>query len=86
MADDIERAAIWKRVVAVILDLVTVFAIGGYVIGALTGDLTSDGFSLNGAPALVLFAVVVAYFFVCRRYAGGTLWDRIFRIKRPQPA
>ncbi len=86
LADDIERAAIWKRVVAVILDLVTVFAIGGYVIGALTGGLTSDGFSLNGAPALVLFAVVVAYFFVCRRYAGGTLWDRIFRIKRPQPA
>jgi hypothetical protein len=33
----------------------------------------------------LLFVVMVAYFFLGRRYAGGTLWDRILRIGRPQP-
>jgi len=86
MSNETGRAAVWKRVVASILDLLTVFFAGGYVIGELTGGMTSDGFSLNGGPAVALFALIVVYFFVGRRYAGGTLWDRIFGIKRPQPA
>jgi hypothetical protein len=32
-----------------------------------------------------LFVLVVAYFYVGRRVAGGTLWDRFFGIVRPQP-
>ncbi len=86
MADDVVRAAIWRRVVAAILDFLTVFFVGGYVIAKLTGGLTEDGFHLNGGPAFALFGLIVVYFVICRRYAGGTLWDRIFRIKRPQPA
>jgi uncharacterized RDD family membrane protein YckC len=86
MADEVVRAAIWKRVVAAILDFFTVFFVGGYVIAKLTGGMTDDGFHLKGAPAFVLFGLIVVYFVVCRRYAGGTLWDRIFGIKRPQPA
>lgn len=78
-------AAIWKRVVASILDFLTVFLVGGYVIGALTGNTTSEGFQLSGWPALVLFAIIVVYFYVGRRRLGGTLWDRIFGISRPQP-
>ncbi len=80
-----EPAAIWKRVVASILDFLTVFFVGGYVIGGLTGDTTSEGFQLSGWPALLLFAIIVVYFYVGRRRLGGTLWDRIFRISRPQP-
>ena len=72
-------------VVAAILDFFTIFMAGGYVIARLTGGTTEDGFNLKGGPAFVLFAVIVIYFFVGRRYAGGTLWDRIFRIARPQP-
>ena len=79
------RAAIWKRVIASILDFLTIFFAAGYVIASVTGDTTSGGFQLNGLPALILFAVVVAYFYICRRHLGGTLWDRIFRIQRPQP-
>jgi len=79
------RAAVWRRVVAVIFDFLTVFMIGGYVIGHATGTNTDDGFSLDGAPALLLFAVIAVYFFVCRKFLGGTAWDRIFRIGRPQP-
>ncbi len=81
----IERAPVWKRVVASILDFFTMFFVFGWIIGHFTGNTTDEGFKLDGGPAILLFVVLVAYFFIGRRYAGGTLWDRIFRIGRPQP-
>jgi DMSO reductase anchor subunit len=78
-------AATWKRVTASVLDVLTVFLGGGYLIGLATGSLTADGFNLTGLPALLLLGVIVLYFFVGRRVAGGTLWDRVLRISRPQP-
>jgi len=85
MAEPLVPVPMWKRVVASILDFIMVFFVGGYVIGAATGGLKADGFDLSGWPALLLFAVVVAYFYVGRRVVGGTLWDRFFGISRPQP-
>jgi DMSO reductase anchor subunit len=85
MQDAGPRAATWKRVLAAILDFFTVFLGGGMLIAWATGDTTPEGFNLTGAPALLLFALIVAYFFIGRRYAGGTIWDRILRIQRPQP-
>jgi len=85
MAMDVRAASMWKRVVASILDFFTIFLGGGYLIAKLTGNTTENGFALNGAPALALFALIVVYFFVGRKFAGGTLWDRIFGIARPQP-
>ena len=80
------RAAVWKRGVATFLDLFTAFLSIGWVIGKMTGNITPEGgFQLSGGPALLLFALVGAYFFIGRRFAGGTLWDRVFGIKRPQP-
>ncbi|MGH6664266.1 MAG: hypothetical protein ACREB2_05115 [Pseudolabrys sp.] len=82
----IERAPIWKRVLAAILDFFTVFFVVGWIIGHFTGQTTDNGFKLDGGPAILLFAVLIAYFFIGRRYAGGgTLWDRMLRIGRPQP-
>ncbi|MCC6889117.1 MAG: hypothetical protein IT536_11345 [Hyphomicrobiales bacterium] len=81
----IEVAPIWKRVLAVILDLVTTFAGFGMAIAWATGSTTTGGFSLDGWPALLLFALMIAYFIIGRRYLGGTLWDRILGIGRPQP-
>jgi hypothetical protein len=78
-------APLWKRVIASILDFIMVFSVGGYLIGAATGGLKPGGFNLDGWPALLLFAVIVAYFYIGRRLAGGTLWDRFFGIARPQP-
>jgi hypothetical protein len=78
-------AATWKRVLAAILDFFTVFFAGGLLIARLTGSETASGFRLEGGPAFVLFALVVAYFYVGRRHLGGTLWDRILGIGRPQP-
>ncbi len=66
MAELIEPAAVWKRVTAVILDFRTIFLVGGYVIGRITGTNTENGFSLAGGPAWVLLALIVIYFFVGR--------------------
>lgn len=85
MAEPAAAAPIWKRILAPILDWITVFAVGGYLIGAATGGLEPGGFNLQGWPALLLLAVIIAYFYVGRRLAGGTLWDRFFGIGRPQP-
>jgi hypothetical protein len=80
------RAAMWKRVIASILDFITIFVVGGYGIAVITGSTTSKGFQLTGLPAVAWFALLVAYFYLGRRHLGGTLWDRIFGIRRPQPS
>jgi hypothetical protein len=85
MTEVLKRAPVWKRVIASILDFFTIFFAGGYLIARLTGGITDGGFNLTGGPAFALFALIIAYFVVGRRFAGGTLWDRIFRIERPQP-
>ena len=68
----------WRRGLAGFLDFLTVFFVGGYVIAALTGETTSDGFHLTGLAALALFAVIVLYFYVGWKVLGGTLWQRVF--------
>lgn len=81
----VKPAAVWKRGLAAALDFFTAFFIFGWLIGRATGQTTDEGFKLEGWSALLLFALIVGYFVVGRRYAGGTLWDRILRIGRPQP-
>ena len=73
--------ATWRKVVAAILDFIFVFMIGGYVISYLTGDLTEEGFSLKGGPAFILFAIIIIYFVVFTRYLGGTIWQRLLRVR-----
>jgi hypothetical protein len=85
MADTIQPVPVWKRGLAATLDLFTAFFLFGWLIGHFTGNTTDNGFNLDGPPAILLFALVIAYFFIGRRFAGGTLWDRILRIGRPQP-
>lgn len=80
-ASDVKTVATWRKVVAAILDLITIFFAGGYVVGYLTGDLTPEGFSLEGGPALLLFALIAAYFVVFSKYLGGTLWQRILKAR-----
>jgi hypothetical protein len=85
MTEPAKPAPVWKRVVAAILDFITAFFVLGMAVAYATGGTTAAGFSLSGLPALILFALIAAYFFVGRRYLGGTLWDRILGIGRPQP-
>jgi hypothetical protein len=67
----------WRKVVAAILDFIFIFGIAGYAIGHFTGNTTEEGFDLKGGPALLLFAIVILYFIVFRRYLGGTVFQRL---------
>lgn len=69
--------ATWRKVLAAILDFLMVFFIAGYAIAYLTGNVTDEGFKLNGAPAIVLFALIIVYFVAGSKYLGGTIWQRI---------
>jgi DMSO reductase anchor subunit len=77
MTDIATPVATWRKVLAAILDFVTVFFGGGYAIGYLTGGVTPEGFKLEGMPALVLFALLIIYFVAGSKYLGGTIWQRI---------
>lgn len=81
MSEPARPVATWRKVLAAILDFVTIFFVGGYAIGHLTGNLTDDGFKLEGMPALVLFAAIVAYFVILGRFLGGTLWQRLLSVR-----
>jgi hypothetical protein len=59
MTDVVRPVAIWRKVLATILDFLTVFFVGGYAIGYLTGNVTAEGFNLQGTPALILLAVII---------------------------
>jgi hypothetical protein len=71
----------WRKVVAAILDFLFVMFIGGYAIGYMTGNLTDEGFSFNGAPALILFAIIILYFVIFTKYLGGTLFQRLLGVR-----
>ena len=71
----------WRRGLAGFLDFLTVFFVGGYIIGKITGQNTSDGFSLDGGPALVLFVLIAVYFYLGWKKLGGTLWQRLLKAR-----
>lgn len=74
--------ATWRIVLAAILDFITAFAVLGFVVAYFSGGLTANGFELSGVPALIMFALIVAYFVVFNKYLGGTIWKRILRARR----
>lgn len=72
----------WRIVLAALLDFLTAFFGLGFIIASLTGGTTEKGFSLEGGPAFLLFALVVAYFVVFNKFLGGTIWKRILGARR----
>ncbi|MCH9611731.1 MAG: hypothetical protein S4CHLAM102_02040 [Chlamydiia bacterium] len=72
----------FKAVLSVFLDLIVSFMGFGYLVAYLTGNLKNGGFALEGAPALCLFALMIAYFVVMNKLAGGTIGKKIFGLSR----
>lgn len=68
---------VWKKVIAFVLDLSTVWFAAGYSIGMLAGQTTNDGFDLQGGPALLLVVVVFCYFWLGNKYCSGTIWKHV---------
>ncbi len=77
-----KKVPAWKRVLAFLLDLVGSFFILGYIIGYFTDNLTDGGFALEGGSAILLFALMIAYFVIMNKCCGGTLGKRIFGISK----
>lgn len=71
----------WRVILAFILDFFTSFMVFGYIVALFTGDTTEGGFSLEGAPALIVFALVIAYFILMPKFAGGRIWQHILHAK-----
>ncbi len=71
----------WRKVFAAILEFIFVFAIAGYAVGYLTGNLTEEGFDLHGGPAFIVFAIVILYFVIFMRFLGGTVFQRLLRVR-----
>jgi hypothetical protein len=73
--------AIWRKIVAAVLDFVFVFAIAGFAVGYATGNLTDNGFDLKGGPALLVFALIALYFVAFTKFLGGTVWQRVLGVR-----
>ena len=72
----------WRIVLAAILDFFTAFWVFGLLVASIFGGATEGGFNLQGGPAMLLFALVVAYFIFGNKFLGGTIWKRILRAQR----
>lgn len=65
------KPSTWKRVVAVVIDLAVAFFVFGYIIAAIFGQTTAEGFELQGGPAFIFFAAIGVYF-----YLGYVVWKK----------
>jgi hypothetical protein len=85
-----------KRIVAGILDFLLAFFVFGYALGKIfpaaphappniPGATSTELFSLSGWPALLLVALIAAYFVVLGR-TGGTVFQRLLGMKRARRA
>ncbi|MEM7301178.1 MAG: hypothetical protein AAF468_08855 [Pseudomonadota bacterium] len=69
------------RVMALALDLITVTAVSFWCLACTTGKQTDHGMEFQGMPVLMLVIALLAYFVVGTKIVGGTIWQRILRIK-----
>lgn len=76
MLTQTEPVARWRIILAFVLDLITSFFVLGYLVGLVFGGATESGFALSGWRALLLLALMIAYFVVGGR-TGGTIWQRV---------
>ncbi len=65
-----------RKAGAFLLDFFTIFFVTGYIVAQISGE--THGFS--GKTALIAASVTIIYF-VMGKLAGGTVWQRIIRIK-----
>lgn len=88
-AAQMEYASLASRILAHVVDGVIVliaYFIIGYVVAATTGNLTDDGFSMEGGPALLAivltFVVSMLYFAVLESsHSGKTLGKKLLVIR-----
>jgi len=75
-----EPVGVGLRAVATLIDLI-LLCIVGYVIAAMTGSTSADGFNLAGAPALIFFLIALAYYTVFEVLSGATPGKMALRLR-----
>ncbi len=80
MSEAVKKVSTVRVIAAFLLDFFTAFFIFGYIVAKMTGNVTANGFSMQGTPALMAIALVIAYF-IAGKYLGGTLWQRVIKTK-----
>lgn len=60
------------RLVAIIIDMIVLFILG-YLIAMVSGQTTTGGFQLTGAPFFVYSLLSFAYYILMEAFVGGTL-------------
>ncbi|SRR5579871_5482068 len=87
---------LWKRNVAGILDFVLALFVFGFLFNKIfghqphppagfnPGGTTTEMFGLDGLPMLLTIVMIVVYFVVLGR-TGGTVFQRLFGMKRAAP-
>lgn len=73
---------VWKMVIAVIIDLIVGFFVLGYLVAAVTGNTTPEGFKIEGAPALIFFALLATYIYLGYKVWKKSLGQIVMGIKR----
>lgn len=63
------HAGVGIRFVAILVDSVVLGAVG-YLVALLFGQTTATGFNLTGGPALLSFAIFIAYFIAFEKYGA----------------
>jgi hypothetical protein len=79
--DTEKPVAHWRIILAGIFDFITAFFVLGFVIAFFSGGLTDTGFQLTGLPALILFVLMFVYFWAGKKFFGGTIWKRVFKVR-----
>jgi RDD family protein len=83
---------LWKRNLAAILDFLLSFSASGYIFSKvfgpqpgpkvqIPGATTTEMFGIGGLPLLCAVIAVILYFVVLGR-TGGTIFQRLFGMKR----
>ncbi len=77
-----KQPATWRIVTAAILDFLTAFFVLGFAVASIFGGITENGFHISGWPALLFFALIIAYFIIFNRFCNGTIWKHILSAQR----
>ncbi len=80
VAREMGYKGIGPRLVAAIVDTILYFAFAWFVASA-TGNTSSAGFDLEGAPAFLTFAVWTLYFILLEGMLGGTIGKLILGMR-----
>lgn len=75
-----ETVGVALRAVATIIDMI-VLGVVAWVVALFTGGTTATGFELQGAPALLMFLIALAYYVAMEARLGWTLGKRAIGIK-----